>query len=220
MKGKIISIIIAGAFTCGLGVTTAIAADEGFYAYAASGVSNTKRKSEIDTSLTNAGAVFTSTADEKGVAYKVQAGYQINPYLAVEGGYMDMGKHTYDAVATVPLGATRQGSIKTTGWNLDAVGSFPVSEVFSIFARAGAVYYDLSSSCSGAVIACVNPNRNTKDTAFHYGAGVEWNVWDRWFVRAEYEVVSKVGEALNATGTTGTTKADVTMFTGGIGYRF
>jgi OmpA-OmpF porin, OOP family len=220
MRVKLITLLAAGVLSCGLGAATAIAADSGFYGYVGAGASWSDRKAEVDTALSNAGATFTSTSDNQGVAYKVQAGYRINPYLAVEGGYMNMGKYTYDAVASIPAGATRQGTNKVDGWNLDVVGSIPVTDTVSVFAKAGVLYYDLSFSCSGAVITCVDPNRSKKSTAFHYGAGLEWSVWDKWFVRAEYEAASNVGDAFNTTGTTGTTRADVTMVSGGIGYKF
>ena len=220
MKQKISMTMIAAAFIGCMSSATVLAADQGFYGYVSAGSSESDRKAETDTALRNAGAVFTSSADTRDTAYKLQLGYQYNRNLAVEGGYVDLGKFTYHALATVPAGATRDGNAKIDGWNLDAIGRLPVSDAVAAFGRIGLVSYDLSYSCQGTVIACANPSRSNRGTSLHYGLGLDWNFGQSWFARAEYEVYEKVGEAFNTTGTTGTTRANVSVAGIGIGYRF
>lgn len=220
MQQKIAMNLIAAALIGSLGSTTALAEDNGFYGYVSAGSSKSDRKAEADTVLTNLGAVFTSSANATDSAYKLQAGYRFNSNLAVEGGYADLGKFTYHALATVPAGATRDGTVSVTAWNLDAVGRLPISDEVAVFGRLGLASYDLSYNCQGTVVACVAPSRSNSGTPLHYGLGVDWSFGKNLFARAEYEVYEKVGEAFNATGSTGTTRANVSVLGIGIGYRF
>lgn len=194
----------------------------GYYAYLSTGRTQTDRKAEVDASLINAGVApgaLSSKADDKDTGWKLQAGYRINRYLAVEGGYADLGSFIYDATATAPV-ATRHGDIKTDGWNIDLVGYLPFTDSVTGFGRLGAYRYDTNLACSGTGIACSNPSRSKKGTSTHYGLGVDWTFARSWFARFEYEVYTRVGEAFNANGTTGTTRADVKMGSVGVGYRF
>ena len=220
MKQTFSMTLIAAALIGSMSSTAVQAADEGFYGYVSAGSSTSDRKAEVDNALTNAGAVFTSSANSTDTAYKVQLGYQFNSNFAVEGGYVDMGRFTYHALSTVPAGATRDGIVKVTGVNLDAVGRLPVSDAVAVFGKLGFVSYDLSYSCQSSVIPCITPNRSKRGTPLHYGLGLDWNFGKKLFARAEYEIYTNVGEPFNATGTTGTTRANVGVAGVGIGYKF
>lgn len=199
----------------------AFAADNGFYVYGSAGLTDTGgRKSQADATIVNAGVTtFTSSADEKDRGYKAQLGYRFNRYFAVEGGYMDLGRYTYHAVATVPV-ATRDGKGPMDGWNLLAVGSLPLNDQFSLIGKLGVAAQRMKFHCEGTGIACTNPERSANGTSLQYGAGVEWAFTPNWFVRGEYEVVQKIGESFNANGTTGTSRADLKMGSVGVGYKF
>jgi len=197
------------------------AADD-WYVLGAIGVTNTTgRKAQADATISNLGiTAFTSQADEKDQGHKLQLGYRFNPKLALEGGYMDLGRFTYSAVSSAPLVATRDGNLKMNAWNLDVVGSYPLGSQFSVFGKLGAVAHRAKFECQGTGVACQNPSRKATGTSLHYGLGLEWAFNTNWFARAEYEVVKKVGDSFNANGTTGTSQADVKMGSVGIGYRF
>lgn len=216
--------IVSASFACAVLVgaaTHAVAAENGWYAYGAAGWADTKgRKAQVDTTITNLGVTaFTSQADETDTGYKLQFGYRFNRNFAVEGGYMDLGRYSYDAVATVPV-ATRTGSGDIDAWNLTAVGSLPLTERLAVIGKLGAAAHNLKFHCAGTGIACVNPDRKASGTSLHYGVGVEWAFSPNWFARGEYEVVQKVGDAFNSTGTSGTSREDVKLGSIGIGYRF
>lgn len=198
----------------------AAAADNGFYAYGAYGWSESNRKAQTDTAIVNSGVTaFTSSADDSDTGYKLQGGYRFNQFVAIEGGYVNLGKYTYDGVATVPV-ATRQGSVKADGWNVAAVGSLPVSSSFALIGRLGVVASEAKYHCAGTGIACFDPDRSHRDTALNYGIGADWNFTGNWFARAEYEVYKDVGSSFSTTGTSGTSKADIKMGSIGVGYRF
>jgi OOP family OmpA-OmpF porin len=197
-------------------------AEGNWYVLGAAGATSTSgRKAQTDTTISNLGiTAFTSQGDEDDQGHKLQLGYRFNPYLAVEGGYMDLGRFTYSARSSAPLVATRDGSLKMNAWNLDVVGSYPLGSQFSVFGKLGVAAHRAKFHCEGTGIACSNPSRKASGTSLHYGVGVEWAFSPNWFARAEYEVVKKVGDPFNATGTTGTSRADVKLGSIGIGYRF
>lgn len=199
----------------------ALGNEAGFYVYGSAGQAQSDRKAQADATITGAGiTAFTSEADETDTGYKLQAGYRFNPYIAVEGGYASLGKYTYRAEATAPVTATRDGNIEIDGWNLGIVPRLPLSPNFALFAKAGVLDYELTFRCSGTGVPCTNPDRSDSGRPVYYGAGLEWKLAAHWLLRAEYEVFKDIGEAFNTDGTTGTSKADVTMTSLGIGYRF
>ena len=195
-------------------------AEGNWYVLGATGVTNTSgRTAQSDAAVSTLGAVaFTSQGDETDRGHKLQLGYHLSPSLAVEGGYMDLGRFTYSA--DMPTVATRAGNLKMSAWNLNVVGTYPLGAQFSVFGKLGVAAHRTKFHCEGTGIACVNPSRKASGTSLHYGVGVEWAFSPNWFARAEYEVVRKVGDSFNTGGTTGTTQADVTLGSIGIGYRF
>lgn len=212
--------LIALALVAASPLATAAETDSGFYVLASTGPTDTGgRKAQADTTIRNLGVTtFQSSADEKDIGYKLQLGYRINRYVAIEGGYMDLGRYTYAATATVPA-ATRDAKGDISAWNIGAAGILPLGQ-FNLFGKVGVAAYHLKFHCAGTGIACVNPERTSNGNAFHYGLGAEWNFLTQWFLRGEYEVIQKIGDDLNATGTSGTTRADLKMANIGVGYRF
>lgn len=206
-------------------VTGAGAADIAPYLYAGYGQAQTERKAQTDDTIRNLGVTaFTSSADEKSGAYKLQGGVRLNRHLAFEAGYVNLGKFTYRAVATAPVAATRDGELKIDGWTLAALAAWPFSDEFSVFAKGGVFAYQTHFTCAGTGVACVNPIRSDMGEPAFYGLGGEWSpaagAGRRWLLRAEYEVFRKVGQAFNTTGTTGTSQADVKFGSVSVGYRF
>lgn len=90
----------------------------------------------INASLASLGLTNPSTtADQSSVAYKLFLGYSFNRYIAIEGGYFNLGKFSFDSTVTGP--GTLSGEVKTYGFNFDAVASLPLTQTFSIFGRGG-----------------------------------------------------------------------------------
>lgn len=199
---------------------SAQAADTGFYGSVSLGQSQSDRKDEADRTLTGAGATaFTSSMDDTDSAWKIQAGYRFSKNLAIEGGYANLGEFAYRAAITAPVTETGVVTLDIDGWNLDVVGRLPFNPSLTGFAKVGAFFYNLDYQCTGTVY-CGTPSRSASGTSLHYGLGVDYSFSSNWFARAEYEVFAKVGDAMSADGTTGTTREDVKLGSLGIGYRF
>ncbi|MDD5242096.1 MAG: outer membrane beta-barrel protein [Sulfuricella sp.] len=215
------NVVVFLGLLAGTAADMAQAADTGFYGYLSAGQSKSARKAESDQALTGSGATaFTSSYDDTDTGYKLQAGYRINKNLAVEGGYADLGKFTYNTNVTAPLATTGVVTLKVDGWNVGVVGRLPFSETVTGFAKLGAFAYNVDYACTRTGTVCTNPTRTASGTSANYGAGVDFNFASNWFARAEYEVFTRVGDTMNATGSTGTTRADVDMASVGIGYKF
>ncbi|PKN23352.1 MAG: flagellar motor protein MotB [Deltaproteobacteria bacterium HGW-Deltaproteobacteria-3] len=147
--------MIRASVTLGLVALTAVAApfamadDSGLYIGGNIGQSRaTIDEERIVNSL--AGAGFTTTGfedDNRDLGFKLFGGYQFNKYLALEGGYFDLGKFDFTATGLPP--GTLSGNIKIKGVNLDVVGILPITEKFSAFGRVGANYAKVEDSFVG-----------------------------------------------------------------------
>lgn len=119
--------------------------------YLGGGIGN----SFVDAELKDA-ADLPYTIDENTFAWKVFAGYRLAPFLALEGGYRDLG--------TI---STTQGSValesQTTGWDVNGVGVFTFS-IVDLFAKAGAFFW----KTDGKVDALES---SSKGTGFLWGVG-------------------------------------------------
>ncbi|MFZ6048896.1 outer membrane beta-barrel protein [Pseudomonas sp. CR3202] len=105
-------------------------------------------------------------------SYKAYVGYRFNPYLAVEGAWVD-------------LGSFGGGRADFEGHSLQAAAHFgvPVGDRLRLFASAGVHAWDADSDITGG----------SSDLDLTYGLGVELDVFRNFGVRLEQEVL-KVGD--------------------------
>lgn len=101
--------------------------------------------------------------DTDSTAYRFTVGWRFNDYLAIDGGYHNFGRfdQTFDDAGT-PIDV----SLKADGFTLGAIGSLPISDRFSLFARAGAFFWDGDAKINN--VSAATP----EDTNFYFGAGV------------------------------------------------
>jgi len=186
----------------------AFAAD--FYMAGSIGQARTNiSKSDIDNIVIEGGATnVNSTVDNTDTAYKLLLGYQFNPYLGIEGGYVDLGKTTYAATAT-------QGNAtlawKAKGWLLSAVGTLPVNDSFGVFAKLGAFHSEVSWNL--AATGSIDANEAWSGTKWKaaYGVGASYNLNKQVGFRLEYEVFDKLGDV---------NKDKVDFISAGVVYKF
>lgn len=188
-------------------------ADDGWYLGANVGQSRANIDDEkINSNLLGGGFTSTTIADDdRSTGYKVFGGYQINKNFAVEGGYFDLGDFGYKAT-TEPAG-TLNGEIEVQGLNLDVVGTLPVTEKFSAFARAGVTYAETEDHFTGTgAVSVANPNPSEREANYKYGLGVQYDFTEALGVRAEAERY-RINDAVGNDG-------DVDLFSLGLVYRF
>lgn len=197
------------------GSPSAMAGDAGWYFGANIGQSKARiDNARITAGLLGGGFTTASIADhDRHLGYKVFGGYQFNPYVAIEGGYFDLGKLGFTAT-TVPPGALR-GDIKLRGLNLDAVGILPFTGRFSAFGHAGLNYIQAHDTFSGTgAVNVLGPNSSKRKRAANYkfGFGLEYDFTKTFGVRAEgerYRIDDAVGN-----------KGDVDLLSAGLVLRF
>lgn len=195
-----------------LGTATAQAGD--WYALGMVSHSNAKlNKSASDSALTSAGVTgLNSSTDETSNKWRLQLGYQFNDNLAVEGGYIDLGKAKYNATYT---GGSASGEIKAGGPDIMVLGMLPLNDDFSLYGELGMVYAkvksDLSATGPGAGAADSYDKSKTRPI---YGVGGIYNFSDSMGVRVGYERVNNLGDN-NRLG-----DMDMNIYSVGLSYRF
>ena len=120
------------------------------------------------------------SCDTKDTAFRILGGYQINRNFAAELGYTDLGKVTASAG-----GLTDE--IKSTAWELSAIGSYPVASQFSVFGRLGVYFADVKENTN-----FVGNFKHTNND-LTYGFGVRYDFSRELGVRGEWQRYSKVG---------------------------
>ncbi len=181
--------------------TSALAADyrDDTYFYGGIGLGKARAKIDIDRidNMFTPAAIATAI-DERSFAFKVFGGYQFNRYLALEGGYFDLGKFGFTST-TVPAG-TLQGEIKLRGINFDVVGTVPLSKRWSALARVGAQYAEARDSFSGTGAVIVRePNPSARKTNYKFGLGIQVEFNPSVLMRAEIERY-RINDGLNNHG--------------------
>ncbi len=113
-----------------------------------------------------------------GKGGKLFAGYQVNPNLAVEAGYLAFGS----VRANGPTPSTN-GKIKTKALNLNAVASLPFNDVFALAAKAG-VFNSRISKSGNLSYTGRTPSNNT---GLDYGFGAQVNINENVALQAAYD---------------------------------
>jgi OmpA-OmpF porin, OOP family len=139
-----------------------------------------------DQSLVTAGLTPSrTTRDSSDTGWKVFAGRQFTPYLAVEGSYAALGDLNSESPEP---GIIRHVSVRPTVWSLDALGSYPLPYGFSVFARLGIARSNTKASVEDR-FAIIVPGRTFRDSSwgYHAGLGAAYD-FNKWLgVRAEWE---------------------------------
>lgn len=159
-----------------------------YYGGVSAGQSRTNlNEGELTRNQLGAATDITGTSnDERDAAYKAFIGYQFNRYLALEGGYFDLGKSSFTADTAGPGRLT--GKLKTRGWNIDLVGSLPLTPKFSILGRIGAQRAKTQADYVGTGTAVpAFPDSNRTENNYKYGAGLQYEITPAVLVRGEWE---------------------------------
>ncbi|HJW47154.1 MAG TPA: outer membrane beta-barrel protein [Lysobacter sp.] len=154
-KSKLLSTLLLSS-TLGVIAFSANAQDKGFYAGAGIGQSS----------------VDEGSYDDEDTAFSVFGGYQFNKYLGLETGYVDFGK-----IEPQGNGAALEGD---TAY-LTAVGTLPITDKFSAYAKAGVHRWNVDDELTGLIGK--NDDSGTDPT---YGLGAQYRLTDQVAIRGEY----------------------------------
>jgi OOP family OmpA-OmpF porin len=157
------------------------------------------------------GGLTSITDDDRDNGYKLFAGYQLNNNFAVEAGYFDLGQFGSRAIKD-QVGALKTRT-KTRGFNIDLVGSMPMTENLSAFARAGAHYsesYDRFQGSDNVIVT--DRHRREQDVNFKWGGGLQYDFTQKFGMRLEAERYA-INDVMGNNGS-------INMYSLGVLYRF
>jgi Outer membrane protein beta-barrel domain len=160
--------IAAAALAAALGSSSALAVDNGIYVGASVGDSSVDINQEgFD-------------IDDSATGFKLNVGWRILDWAAVEANYVDLGEVEGEFVE-VPFAGERL-EYEADGINFSGLLFLPIGPV-DLFARAGFISWSTKARLPDV------PNASDSDDGmdFSYGAGAQFRVWSL-SLRAEYEV--------------------------------
>lgn len=167
----------------------------------------------LDTRLGTDGATgLSSTRSGSHAQWRLQGGYRFNPYLSIEGGYIDLGKARYNASYD---SGSAEARWKSGGVDLAAVGRLPFDNGFALFGKAGVIDARTTTHWTSTGLT-TPPPASTTDTRLvpFAGIGASYAIGSNWSVRAEYEHFAKVG-AVRSTG-----RASIDTVSAGVVFNF
>jgi len=169
------------------------AAHAQFYAGAQGGyVTGGPNGGEISSQLVNDLGYFSAstTVDSGDGGWRVFAGYQILPWLAVEGAYLDLGKATWSSVVAPP--GTVDVSLRTTAWTLGVAARYEFVPKFFGYGRISAAWTETKASVSATGFAESGGDQSARQTVPAYAAGLEYAFTPKLSARLEYERMNGV----------------------------
>ena len=158
-------------------------------------------KSDIDEEITT-GLIDSGSVDGKDSGFKIFGGYMFNRHFGVEGAYVDLGEVSYSG--TFGGAPVTGGTVEVSGFNISALGSFPVTEQFSVFGKIGMFIWDAEANDTTGGL----PFSGSEDgTDVSFGVGVGYQFTRNLGVRAEWEMFK-------------TNDADATLMSVGVLWKF
>ena len=230
------------AFLLFVSASAPAAAQSPWYATLSAGQSKTDTgfiPGELPVPITPEGARV--SAEETDSAFRVGLGYRFTRHLAVEATYADYGRSRVDSSFVVMRGVAakvllQDGTLavdrRVQGYGADLVASFPVSERFSVLARAGIAVVEVKADARTSITpSLANPfwsdggsgttrSGKTTDTVGRFGVGVEWAFAPQLAARVEWERLASVGESFRDGSSSPTGEAETDFWSVGLAWRF
>lgn len=142
-----------------------------------------------------------SSTDRSDTGYKIAVGLKVNPYLALEAQYIDLGESSYKGgigVSEGPVSEYYSDKIKanTNGLGVNLIGTYPI-ESFTLFAKAGLHYLKTKNDYKFSVEAFDNSalvgsmgasnSKTVRQWTPSFGVGASYALTKELAVVAEYE---------------------------------
>jgi len=148
------------------------------------------------------------TCSDTDTALRGALGYQVHPNVAVEASYANYGMAKFNDNA----GLTAEA--KASGFQLSAVGSWPLADAFSVTGKLGLALTKGELAIRDVVLGSYA--QDDSKTTFAWGVGVRFNINPSVAIRAQYE---RLGE-ISIDKTDPTAKGDLDLMTAGVIFNF
>lgn len=208
---------LAAALVLGLASTGAQAADWDVSGYIQGNLGQAKAEKPSFVKREAESLSASTKTDKKDTAYKLLVGLQLNPYVAIEAQYVDLGKAQYKLRNT---GYQDKIKSSTKGLGANVVGTLPIAD-FTLFAKAG--LHNLKTKLSDKDTDGYSATGSKTKWTPSYGIGASYEFVENLAAVVEYERYHKVADAkawAGATRSTVSVKHDIDMFSAGIRYKF
>ena len=171
-----------------------------------------------------------SLTDKKDTGYKLTAGYQVLPWLAIELDYVNLGEFA-NSYEFNGLGRyTRQGRYELDGMNLSAVFSQDIDDKFSVHGRVGAFRSNYKYSETGENFPAFQPSNeppihrfvapDLKGTELSFGLGGRYKLNANVSVKLEWDRYTRIGNPVDNNENSNGKFDNVDLITLGVVYRF
>jgi OOP family OmpA-OmpF porin len=147
------------------------------------------------------------TCDDTDTAWKIYGGLEINEYMSMEVGYIDLGEAKYSGA--------KSGTRYTNGMITAIVGTYAVSPDFILSARGGMNF--LNVEVNGTISNTPTQNTGDTDVVWSFGVGGQYNLTPAVGLRLDWE---RFFEAGSSSYNGGTGEADIDMLSAGVVYKF
>ena len=133
------------------------------------------------------GSITSASLDDSDTSFSLTLGYKINPNFAIEGGYIDLGELTVNAVSdgTGFLYAPGPVTVKieADGLFFDAKGILPLNEKFSLYGKFGLLMWDEKGTLSD-VTGSISADDDGTDIFF--GVGASFNLTEKIALNGDF----------------------------------
>jgi hypothetical protein len=180
MKRGIIAATVL-ALSCGTALAQSPDNDEGLYIGAGFGQFNVGIDDIDDTDEA------ISRIDDDDNAWKIFAGWRLNPYVSFELNYVDFGENS-GSTGSSSSGSSGNYSVDLAGFQPAVYGTFPLGPV-ELFGKVGYYFYDVDVSLNLDNINQDNFSADTSEEALSYGFGAGVTFFERLHARLEYEKI-------------------------------
>ncbi|MEY3668245.1 MAG: hypothetical protein RL572_1785, partial [Pseudomonadota bacterium] len=167
---------------------SAAAQDSGFYVGLGAGrVTADINTSSIGLGLTSGGYRYDQlSTSERDNHFKLLGGYSFNTHIALEGSYINLGSFDFDST-TLPAATLNGKAGRLSGYALDLVGTLPLNDQWSAFARLGMNNAKVNERFSGTATRTGLSNDSQRGWNEHYGVGIRYAVNEVLSLQAEVE---------------------------------
>jgi OOP family OmpA-OmpF porin len=128
---------------------------------------------------------FGSSVDDSDTGFKVFGGYDFNQNFAVEVSYFDLGEAS-GSFEDIDFGRI-DFDAGISGFSASAVGTLPVSDMFSVFAKLGFASYDVDAHVTVAGFGSGSGSTSESDMVYGVGGALGFG---QFGLRLEYEAIN------------------------------
>ncbi|MCD6212690.1 MAG: porin family protein [Sulfurovum sp.] len=182
----------------------------GLYLGIAYGFMNTEI---TDTTYPLGGTLENTWLDEDFSSIMLQAGYDFNQYVGIEGRYW-FGLESDSTLGRGDLGGNINADVTVDAWGVYVKPMYPVSDAFTVYALLGYAGADIE----------IDANNFTYTTdsvdGFSWGLGAEYRFTDAVGLFVDYVSVYDDDEDFIVNGGDVNTEATISAFNIGVNYRF